>query len=161
MDRWEFFKVLKEQLYGEVPPQVIEENVRYYQGYIEEEIRKGRTEEEVLAELGSPRLIAKTILESDEAQEEAEYGSTYEERRFGDSGDYERYQETYEEPKRDGFDRQQDPLRGNVHRFHVAGWMVLAAVLFVLFLILQILALIPWYVWLVFIGWLVWRAARR
>ena len=34
----------------------------YYEDYIETEIRKGSTEEEVLAQLGDPRLIAKSIL---------------------------------------------------------------------------------------------------
>ena len=39
-----------------------------YENYIDTEIRKGRREQEVLEELGDPRLIAKTII--DTAKEE-------------------------------------------------------------------------------------------
>lgn len=42
----------------------INETIEYYQNYIEVEVRKGRTESEVLADLGDPRLIAKSILAS-------------------------------------------------------------------------------------------------
>ena len=44
-----------------MPPRVVEENVRYYDGYISDEVRKGRSEEEVIEEIGDPRLIARTI----------------------------------------------------------------------------------------------------
>lgn len=42
----------------------VAENVRYYREYIDMEIRKGRSEEEVLESLGDPRLLAKSIIEA-------------------------------------------------------------------------------------------------
>ena len=84
MTKTEFLRELEEALTGEVSPQMVRDNVRYYKNYIEEEVRKGKREEEVIASLGSGRMIAKTILEAN-AQERKEYTSasntsrTYEE----------------------------------------------------------------------------------
>ena len=39
----------------------INEQIDYYDKYISDEIKKGKTEKEVIDELGDPRLIAKTI----------------------------------------------------------------------------------------------------
>ena len=58
MTKQEFLSGLETALSGEVSQQVFLENMRYYQGYIEDELQKGRSEAEVLEELGSPRLIA-------------------------------------------------------------------------------------------------------
>lgn len=61
MRKEEFLQTLRRALTGDVPPGVVEENIRYYDSYIGEEVRKGRTEEEVIREIGDPRLIARTI----------------------------------------------------------------------------------------------------
>ena len=63
MNRDEFLRTLREALSGEIPPNIIEENIRYYDAYIADEVRKGRTEEEVIEELGGARVIAKTIID--------------------------------------------------------------------------------------------------
>ena len=60
----EFLKKLEEALCGQVSRSVLESNLRYYRGYIEYECRKGRREQDVLDELGDPRLIARTIVET-------------------------------------------------------------------------------------------------
>ena len=61
MTRDKFLQELRIALQGRVPQKEANEQLRYYENYIIEESRKGRTEAEVLAELGDPRLIAKTI----------------------------------------------------------------------------------------------------
>lgn len=43
---------------------LINENRQFYNDYIDGEIAKGRTETEVLDELGDPRLIAKSIMDA-------------------------------------------------------------------------------------------------
>lgn len=63
MRKEEFMDGLKNALTGEVSQRVLMENLNYYEDYIIIEMRKGRTEEEVLEELGNPRLIAKTIID--------------------------------------------------------------------------------------------------
>lgn len=55
---------LRMALSGKVSPGVVTENVNYYEDYINTEIRKGRSEEEILDALGDPRLIARTIVET-------------------------------------------------------------------------------------------------
>ena len=54
-------------------------HVRYYEDYIQAQVRGGRSEQEVLAELGDPRLIARTLLDTDPdtGQENYEEYSTY------------------------------------------------------------------------------------
>lgn len=64
MDRYEFVSTLKAVLTGEVPGAIVEDNVRYYEGYISQEVASGKSEREVLESLGDPRLIAKTIIDT-------------------------------------------------------------------------------------------------
>lgn len=61
MKKDEFLRLLRQALNGDVPAGVIEENIRYYDSYITDEMRKGIPEEDVIASIGDPRLIAKTI----------------------------------------------------------------------------------------------------
>ena len=62
MDRYEFIEKLRAALTGKATQSVINENVRYYEEYLDTEIRKGKSEAEVLESLGDPRLLAKTII---------------------------------------------------------------------------------------------------
>lgn len=81
MDRNEFVSTLRAVLSGEVPASIVEDNVRYYDSYISQEIAGGKSEQEVLESLGDPRLIAKTIIDTNGQQESREdYGSTYTQR---------------------------------------------------------------------------------
>lgn len=61
MSRSQFIRELREALKNNVSETDVQENVRYYAGYIEDEVKKGRSEKEVIAELGDPWLLAKTI----------------------------------------------------------------------------------------------------
>lgn len=61
MNRSQFIRELREALKNNVSEADVQENVRYYAGYIEDEVKKGRSEKEVIEELGDPWLIAKTI----------------------------------------------------------------------------------------------------
>ena len=64
MKKTEFLKELEAALRGEVSPELVSENLRYYDNYISQETSKGRSEEEVTEEIGSPRLIARTIIDT-------------------------------------------------------------------------------------------------
>ena len=64
MTKAEFLEKLRIELSSGVTPQVLQENLNYYSQYIDDEIRKGRTESEVLAELGDPWILAKTIVDA-------------------------------------------------------------------------------------------------
>ncbi|RDU24775.1 DUF1700 domain-containing protein [Anaerosacchariphilus polymeriproducens] len=64
MSKEEFLDELRIALQGEVSQNEISENLEYYDRYIASEIRKGRSIESVMEELGNPRLIARTIIDT-------------------------------------------------------------------------------------------------
>ena len=61
MDRRQFLDELQRALSSDLAPKDIQENIEYYNGYIRSEIANGRTEKEVLDELGDPWILARTI----------------------------------------------------------------------------------------------------
>lgn len=63
MSKNEFLKKLEEALENDLSVEQANYHVGYYREYIEEEVRKGRKEEEVLDELGDPWLVAKNLIE--------------------------------------------------------------------------------------------------
>ena len=62
MSKQEFLDGLRRSLSGGMDVQEINDHIRYYSDYIDSQIRMGTLEEEVMASLGEPRLIAKTLL---------------------------------------------------------------------------------------------------
>ena len=64
MNKTEFLQGLQSALSGNVPPETVRENLRYYSDYIRSEVQKGRSERDVMEELGDPRLIARTIMDA-------------------------------------------------------------------------------------------------
>lgn len=63
MTKKEFLEQLEDALAGEVLNSVVYDNKQYYSKYIDAELWKGRTEEEIFEELGNPRLLAKTVID--------------------------------------------------------------------------------------------------
>ena len=64
MNKEAFIDTLRRALYGKVSDYELTDHVSYYEDYIRQEMNRGRSEQEVLEELGDPRLIARTILET-------------------------------------------------------------------------------------------------
>lgn len=93
MDRQEFLEKLRLSLNGRLPAQAVAEHISYYEDYINTEIRKGKSEEEVLGMLGDPRLIARTLVETSSHAEEVDYKDVIREQagetRRRESGDVE------------------------------------------------------------------------
>ena len=93
MSREEFLSTLREALTGEVPEAVIADNLNYYRNYLTQEMEKGRTVDEIVEEIGGPRIVAQTIIDTCEAGGESggyteasggSYGDSY-----GNGGPYE------------------------------------------------------------------------
>lgn len=79
MNKREFVDRLRAFLSGRIASAQVEENARYYEDYINTQIRLGETEENVLKSLGDPRLIARSIVaaesvRSDDSGESKPYG---------------------------------------------------------------------------------------
>ena len=73
MNRVEFLEKLRQALEQNVSAQAVRENVEYYNQYISDELRKGRSEQDIMGELGDPWVIARTIIDSEEAKNGGEY----------------------------------------------------------------------------------------
>lgn len=78
MSKEEFLNGLQTALNGDLPQGKVLYHVRYYQDYIEAQMRSGRTEEEVVAELGAPQWIAKTLIDTDDGNAQNTYDEDYE-----------------------------------------------------------------------------------
>lgn len=66
MNRSEFLNRLREALENDLGGSAVQEHILYYDEYIRNEIRNGKTEREVLDMLGDPWIIAKTIIAAGE-----------------------------------------------------------------------------------------------
>lgn len=73
MVKSEFLEILRDTLTGELSSEKIAEHIKYYEEYIGEKIQSGLTEEDVMRELGEPRLIAKTIIDTFKVSKEYQY----------------------------------------------------------------------------------------
>lgn len=130
MNRTEFLDTLRCQLTGQMHEGKVAAHVRYYEDYIQSQVRSGRNEQDVLAELGDPRLIARTLLDTDV-----------------DNGqlDYEEYS-TYSDDCQDSG----NSCREHVHVWRFDTWysklLGVVLVLIIVFLLLHILvAVIPFF----------------
>lgn len=93
MDKYEFITNLQRHLTGKVSAQKLQEITAYYNDYIDSEIRKGKSQEEVLSKLGDPRLLAKTIVETEGNGEcENNFQTFYEDERGGRKSRKRRFQ---------------------------------------------------------------------
>ena len=138
MSKQEFIENLRLALNGRVSPGVVTENLNYYNDYINMEIRKGRTEEEVLASLGDPRLIARTIVQTNGG------GNDNTGRIVGDGGSYNRQGGNYSGQSFHGNENQPYGSYGQGggstggRHFKIPGWLLLILILLVIVLIVGV-----------------------
>ena len=62
MSKQEFLDTLRRALARELSESEVADNINYYWNYIEQQVAFGKSEEQVLSELGDPRLIARRII---------------------------------------------------------------------------------------------------
>ncbi len=77
MTQREFIDKLKVCLSDKVSAGTVQENINYYEQYFASEIRQGRSEEAICASLGSPQLIAKSILDAERFQNNGRSNTDY------------------------------------------------------------------------------------
>lgn len=146
MYRAEFLDILKTQLSGQMHEGKIGAHLRYYEDYIQSKVRAGTPEEEVIAQLGDPRLIAKTLLDTDTGEEVYEESRSYSE---SDAGNYGNQEEKTWKKKLD-----------------LSTWygklIVIAAAAGVIFLLISVLAaVLPFLIVLAVILYLISRWRKR
>jgi len=124
MNRSEFLDQLRQALANDLNASAVQENIDYYNNYISEEVRNGKTETVVLEMLGDPWVIARNIIDSPA-------GSN----RYNNSG------YTYEPTDKGQRDRQED--RQSYYYFGIdTWWKKLLLVLLVIGVIVILFAII-------------------
>jgi uncharacterized membrane protein len=150
MDRQEFLETLGRALKRELTEEEVMDNIRYYEEYIDREMRNGKSEEQVLRELGDPRLIARTILQVDQQKEEAQERSHgYDSREYG-YGSYDSNESVYTEDADGGYanvyPEEDTSFRGKIkmRTYKIRGWLILLLVLAVICLVLGTVFAVLW-----------------
>lgn len=77
MTKYEFLEKMRHALANDLSGSVIQDNINYYDGYISDEVRKGRSEAAVIDELGDPWAIARNIIEAMENTGNGQESYTY------------------------------------------------------------------------------------
>lgn len=128
MGKQEFIESLKSALNGRVSPSLLMENLKYYEDYINMEIRKGRSESEIMVSLGDPRLIAKTIISTNGGGTE----DVPDDAPFRDAG-YQGYEQgsSTNQNGYGGFDHGQNARKA----MRIPGWVWLVVVILIIVLI--------------------------
>ena len=76
MSKQEFIEQLRRSLSSINDYTFVNDTISYYENYIESRIRTGKSEEEVMRELGDPRLIAKSIRATHADEEAMDFAGT-------------------------------------------------------------------------------------
>ncbi|MBP3476765.1 MAG: DUF1700 domain-containing protein [Lachnospiraceae bacterium] len=143
MNRMEFIEKLQRALAGGLNSNQVTDHVRYYQEYIDMEIRKGKTEAEVLDGLGDPRLLAKSIIEANKRAGASEgTNRTYDEEMAGAGKTYRGGAYSggaYSDQYSSGQTYRADENNGSGGRvFRIPGWLILLIVTVVVILIIGV-----------------------
>lgn len=81
MTKYEFLQNLQRELSGKISVSAVQDQINYYSQYIDGEVSAGKSEQEVVSELGDPWIIAKTILGASDNEEFAKTNTSYEAKR--------------------------------------------------------------------------------
>ncbi|MCM1102549.1 MAG: DUF1700 domain-containing protein [Clostridium sp.] len=167
MNRQEFIEELRKAMSGSFSVAEIEDAAAYYEDYMTMQMKKGRQEDEILKELGSPRLIVKSMKAAGgtgawkaagggaDRGAGAQRGSAWNAKSagaqngaYGDMGrNTDRQRNGY--AQEDGSDYDEDAaFNGGMHTFRLPMWLVLLVVVLLLLAVLTIvfrvlIALLP------------------
>ncbi|MDO4487987.1 MAG: DUF1700 domain-containing protein [Eubacteriales bacterium] len=64
MTKREFLSELEKFLSYELPERLVKENLEFYENYIRDEVRGGKSEAAVIGDLGDPQVIARTCIDA-------------------------------------------------------------------------------------------------
>lgn len=121
MTKYEFLKVLREALATELPQNEIDSNLMFYRDYIERESAH-KSEDSVIEELGDPRLIAHTIIDTYKMNANVGYGSYQRYQRSSNTYQGEDYSDSssgYKEAYHQGTGSQEDMRYRQYQPLHI------------------------------------------
>ena len=122
MTKREFLDKMREALSNDLAEPAVRENIEYYDVYMTDEIERGRSEEELVEEMGDPWMIASTIIDISEP-EDMKLNYVYEEE--GQS-----------------YNGRQDSYAGQTGFFVRGGWKLVVALLGFIGVLLALVAVV-------------------
>lgn len=125
MRRQEFVDKLKTALEGSLSRAMVEDYVNYYEDYIRSQVQQGNREEDVLAALGDPRLIARTIIQTNVTEENTGAGRGAGDREYYNNGGFQ--QTVRRDAGEDG------------RQVRIPGWVWILGVILIIIMILGII----------------------
>ena len=129
MEKKEFLERLARALAGQVSQAVIEENLRYYDSYLSEEMAKGKTIHQVLEELGDPRLIAKTIIDANGGENPM-------------AGVYEDAGRSFDDDRQTIYQEEEEEARKRFRSYRIQGFWAMILLVAILCLVLLLVGTI-------------------
>ncbi|MDO4474488.1 MAG: DUF1700 domain-containing protein [Eubacteriales bacterium] len=133
MRKNEFLSRLKEALENDLDSKAVQENVTYYTSYINEEIAKGRSESEVIEELGDPWVLARSVIDMAESQGETTNNSNQNSYNYG-YGNADRNESSQQNSSNNG---------GNIHVFSADSWwkklLFVVGIIGIVFLVVSVI----------------------
>ena len=145
MTRAEFLESLRRALNGNMSAAAVEDNIQFYNGYFSSQAAQGRSEEDVLRELGDPRILARTLIDAAEragdmrAREanETQYRTSGYGAQGGGASDAAGRNSSGASWTQDGGMRE--------HRvFRIPGWLIALAVVLILFVAVSVVGSLIW-----------------
>ena len=133
MSKTEFLDILYNQLSGQMPEGSVAAHVQYYRNYIEDEQQKGHTETDILNDLGDPRLIARTLLDTEVGAGNPQNGSTYSATYNEADSDYNKY---------DSSDSARGHVKKHSFKLDLSTWYGKVAVILIAAVVLLLLVTI-------------------
>lgn len=138
MGKKEFIEQLRRSLSSINDYTFVNDTISYYENYIESQIRMGKSEEEVMRELGDPRLIAKSIRATHVEEEQDAYTQTD-------------YRNTTERTSKNRFGHTL--LNINGRRIQMPSWLLkILAVLILVVVLYLVFTILSWLAPFIFIG---------
>ena len=122
MTKREFLDKMREALSNDLAEPAVRGNIEYYDVYMTDEIERGRSEEELVEEMGDPWMIARTIIDISEP-EDMKLNYVYEEE--GQS-----------------YNGRQDSYAGQTGFFVRGGWKLVVALLGFIGVLLALVAVV-------------------
>lgn len=140
MTKEQFIMELEQCLQGEVSAYELSDSLTYYRQYFEDEMQNGKSEQQVIEELGSPRLIARSIIDARGIEEGNQDTSDYRDDTYGSrytqkDSSYNEYDDGYRSNREDiGNSEQDGPLQsaGKMIRTIIISALIFFIVLFLL-----------------------------
>lgn len=136
MTKSEFLEALRRALNGNMAAASVDDNIRFYNSYFNTEETKGRSEAEILSELGDPRILARTLIDAADRAGDA-YAREANETQFHGASSTDS-QDSYND---ETFTRRG---AGTVHKVHMPGWLIAILVLMAVVVVISVVGSLMW-----------------